>query len=249
MFRKRMKEGVPISAHELIYPLIQGWDSVALDSDLVIIGSDQLFNEMMGRLLQERNGKPAQVIITTKITPGIDGGEKQSKSLGNYIAINHDAREKFGRLMRVPDALVERYLLVYTDLPESDIAAIVNSQAARPIEAKYDMASAIVARYHGDEEAQREREWFRSTFSDRRTPDDAELAKIDQAEPTVYELVRTLSGPELSNAAVRRLIVQGGVSVDGRQISDVDERVDLRGREEVPVKIGKRRWFKVAGPS
>jgi len=211
MFRKRMKDGVPISAHELIYPLIQGWDSVALDSDLVIIGSDQLFNEMMGRLLQERNGKPAQVIITTKITPGIDGGEKQSKSLGNYIAINHDAREKFGRLMRVPDALVERYLLVYTDLPESDIAAIVNTQADRPIEAKYDMAAAIVARYHGAEEAQREREWFRTTFSERRTPDDAELVKIDEAEPTVYELVRTLSGPELSNAAVHSKTVPLGI--------------------------------------
>jgi tyrosyl-tRNA synthetase len=248
MFRKRMAEGVPIAAHELIYPLIQGWDSVCLDSDLVIIGSDQLYNEMMGRLLQERSGKVAQTIITTKITPGIDGGEKQSKSIGNYVALSHDPREKFGRLMRVPDALVERYLSVYTELHESEIAAILAKQAHRPIEAKYDMAAAIVSRYHGEEAAQAEREWFRATFSERRPPDDAESAKAPSQAPTVYELIRALAGPELSNAALRRLIVQGGVSVAGKRIMDLDERVDFTGPQEIPVRLGKRRWYKVAGP-
>jgi tyrosyl-tRNA synthetase len=244
MFRKRMAEGASIAAHELIYPLVQGWDSVELDSDLVIIGSDQLYNEMMGRLLQERSGKPAQVIITTKITPGIDGGDKQSKSLGNYVAINHDPREKFGRLMRVPDALVEQYLLVYTELPESEIAAIVAKQQDRPIEAKYDMAGAIVARYHGPEAAQAEREWFKATFSERRAPDDAVSVKLANPRPTVYELVRELAGADESNAAVRRLIAQGGVNVAGRQLTDLDEHVEL-GADKTPVRLGKRRWFKV----
>ena len=249
MFRKRTADGAPIAAHELIYPLLQGWDSVRLESDLTIIGSDQLYNEMMGRLLQERQGKPAQVIITTKITPGIDGGEKQSKSIGNYIGIDHSPREKFGRLMRVPDALVEQYLVIYTELPESGVAEIAAKQKIHPVEAKYDMAGAIVARYHGAGTAQAERDWFRRTFSERLAPEDAVSVEIDQHNPTAYELVRAITGPEESNAAVRRLIVQGGVSFDGRQVLDTDERIDLTSETGIPVKIGKRRWFKVTGKS
>ncbi|HVU66979.1 MAG TPA: tyrosine--tRNA ligase, partial [Ktedonobacteraceae bacterium] len=123
MFQARIQQGREIYTHELLYPILQGYDSVQLQADLTIIGSDQLFNEMLGRFYQERYGQSPQVIITTRITPGIDGKAKQSKSLGNYIGLGHSPREKFGRAMKLPDDLILTYLEVYTDVPLRDIAA------------------------------------------------------------------------------------------------------------------------------
>jgi len=117
MFQKRIAEHVEIHMHEMLYPILQGYDSVMLESDLTIVGSDQLFNEMMGRLYQERAGQAPQVVLTTQITPGTDGKEKQSKSLGNYIALADTPRDKFGKAMSIPDELVGPYVTVYTDLP------------------------------------------------------------------------------------------------------------------------------------
>ncbi|KPM54031.1 tyrosine--tRNA ligase [Frankia sp. CcI49] len=245
MFRKRMSEGQSIAAHELVYPIIQGWDSVCLRADLTIIGSDQLFNEMMGRSLQEKEGQAPQVVITTKITPGIDGGEKQSKSLGNYVAINHSPREKFGRLMRVPDQYVGQYLTVYSDLPEDAIRAVLSKQETAPIEAKYDMATAIVTRWDGEAAAAAERDWFITTFSRRQVPADAEHVVLDTASMKVLDLMRTLLGAGPSNGDLRRLIQQGGVTVGDDRIDDTDAVITV-GSEPVPVKLGKRRWFQVS---
>jgi tyrosyl-tRNA synthetase len=124
MFRERMQQGLNIHMHEMLYPVLQGYDSFALASDLNIIGSDQLFNEMMGRFYQERLGQPPQVIITTRITPGIDGKAKQSKSLGNYIGLSHSPRDKFERAMKLPDRLIVSYLEVYTEAPLAAVAEI-----------------------------------------------------------------------------------------------------------------------------
>lgn len=245
MFRRRLGNGEPISVHEVLYPILQGWDSVALDADLTIIGTDQLFNEMMGRFLQEKEGQRPQIIITTKITPGLDGGEKQSKSLGNYVAVAHPPREKFGRLMRLIDPLVGEWLRVYSDVEDEEIDRLLELQKASPLDAKYAMATAIVERYHGVEVAKREQEWFRRTFSARQAPDDAESVQLDQPSISVYDLVRRLLGPGQSNSEVRRLIMQGGVSVDGERRADGAE-VLVFGDEPVMVKLGKRRWFSVS---
>ncbi|HLL79507.1 MAG TPA: tyrosine--tRNA ligase, partial [Ktedonobacteraceae bacterium] len=172
MFRERMRHGQDVHMHEMIYPVLQGYDSFALQSDLTIIGSDQLFNELMGRFYQERLGQSPQVIITTKITPGIDGKAKQSKSLGNYIGLTHSPRDKFGRVMTLPDHLIISYLEVYTDVPLEQIAEAAKRVVDEPMKCKLFLAHEIVRRYHGAESADREQEWFLQTFSARRTPVD-----------------------------------------------------------------------------
>lgn len=244
MFKRRVAEGVEIYAHELVYPLLQGYDSVMLESDLTIIGTDQLFNEMMGRWFQEREDQAPQVIITTKITPGIDGGEKQSKSLGNYVGLQHSPRDKFGRLMRIPDRLVVEYACVYTDLRDDEIDAIAHQLESDPMEAKLDVAAAIVARYHGVGRAQEEREWFTRAFRRREIPPDVPTLAVGAQSIGVLEALRQFYGDEKSASALRRLVEQGAVRVDGHQVTDIDASIDI-GDEGVVVKSGRRTWFRL----
>lgn len=244
MFRKRMQVGSPIAVNEFLYPVLQGWDSVCLKSDMTVIGTDQLFNEMMGRSLQQRYSMSPQVVMTTKITPGLDGQEKQSKSLGNYVAVDHTPREKFGRLMRLPDSLIQQWLLVYSDLDDGAVDDIAQQVKDKPFVAKLRMAGAIVARYHGDAAASEEREWFEKTFSRRETPEDMPVVYCGSSSPSVYEVVRTALDSTHSNSQIRRLLSQGGVELDGEKRRDADELVTLNP-EGSTLKIGKRRWFEV----
>ena len=186
MFRERMRQGQDIHMHEMIYPVLQGYDSFALDSDLTIIGTDQLFNEMMGRFYQERLGQSPQVIITTKITPGIDGKAKQSKSLGNYIGLGHSPRDKFGRVMTLPDHLIVSYLEVYTDVPLEFVAEIAMKVEKEPMKWKLFLAHEIVRRYHGAEIADKEQEWFLRTFSTRKTPSDIPVIQVEAGRTTCF---------------------------------------------------------------
>lgn len=150
MFRARMDSGGEIRMDEMLYPILQGWDSVVLESDLTIVGSDQLFNESMGRLFQERAGRWPQIIITTRITPGLDGVHKQSKTLGNFVAIDDDARTMFGKVMSLPDALIRDWLEVYTTMPIDEIDSLCG-RGSDPRSAKLALARAIVGRWPGDE--------------------------------------------------------------------------------------------------
>ncbi len=241
MFRRRIEDGTDIYMHEMLYPILQGYDSWALDSDLTIIGSDQLFNEMLGRFYQERLGQEPQVIITTPITPGIDGGAKQSKSLGNYVGLSHSPRDKFGRLMRVPDDLVGTYMEVYTGESMDEVHAVRALGASDPLEAKKRMACAIVARYHGAGVAAEERAWFEQTFSQRQAPTDMPVVSFSTPEIGIIDMLVT--GLSLdSKSEARRLIQQGGVRIDGDKVEDVDAIIDVSAIREV--KVGKRRWFK-----
>lgn len=165
MFQKRIEENKDIYMHELLYPVLQGYDSVMVNADLTIIGSDQLFNEMMGRFFQEKMGQTPQTVITTKITPGIDGKAKQSKSLGNYIGLGHSPRDKFGRIMSIPDELIAEYFRIYTDMPLEEIERMGEEIEKHPRNAKVKLAYALVGRYHGHEIAAWEREWFENTIS------------------------------------------------------------------------------------
>jgi len=247
MFRKRAEVGTEIYTHELVYPLLQGYDSLALDADLTIIGTDQLFNEMMGRWLQERAGRPPQVVITTKITPGIDGQAKQSKSLGNYVGLGHPPREKFGRLMRLPDDLIGQYARVYTDVPPEEIQELEGAVRTDPMAAKMRLASEIVRRYHGDEAAEAEREWFTRTFRERKAPADAPVV-VAPDEPTIYAVLRrAFPSDEKSNSELRRLLSQRAVEVDGEVVTDPDAPVAIP-EDGVFVKVGKRNWFRVVPP-
>ncbi len=245
MFQKRVKEQREIYEHELVYPILQGYDSVMLKSDLTIVGSDQLYNEMMGRFFQEKFGQPPQVVLTTKITPGIDGREKQSKSLGNYIGLKHSAREKFGRVMSIPDNLIIDYFKIYTELPLKEIEKIEKDMPAHPMEAKLRLAAAIVARYHGQKTAAEEKKWFQNTFSEGKTPKEIPKIQFGKKEAAAFNLVRKcFSSKEKSNSQIRRLFQQGAIKVNGKTVEEPKEKVKLV-RDGVVLKVGKRQWFRV----
>ena len=244
MFQKRIAQQQEIFMHELIYPILQGYDSYMLGSDLTIVGTDQLFNELMGRFYQEKLGQKSQVVITTKITPGTDGKEKQSKSLGNYIALADSPRDKFGKVMSIPDSLIGDYMEVYTDIPlkrVNDIKEKLAKGNMNPMEAKKELAAAIVARYHGDEVAHYEEEWFTNTFSKRKTPDDIPEVKIENARLPVEVLQTCL--PDKSRSALRRLIEQGAVSLNGVRVTSITEPLELKNGDII--KVGKTKWFKI----
>ncbi|MFC7619536.1 tyrosine--tRNA ligase [Microlunatus sp. GCM10028923] len=246
MFAERIAAGADIAGHELIYPVLQGYDSFAMNSDLTIVGTDQLYNEMMGRHLQQRLGAEPQVVITTKITPGLDGGPKQSKSLGNYVGLIDSPQDKFGKLMRLLDSLIETYAAVYADLPEDRVAdlarrAAEGGRAAR--DAKLDVAEAVVARYHGAEAAARERAGFLSLFSARELPDDLPTLAVDQDRLTVIDLLR-LAKPEASRSELLRLIGQGGVSVNGAKLTEPEAPALVNAGDVI--KLGKRDRRRIA---
>lgn len=243
MFQTRVALGQEIHIHELVYPILQGYDSWALRSDLTIVGTDQLYNEMFGRFMQEKLGQPPQVIITTKITPGLDGKAKQSKSLGNYVGLGHSPRDIYGRLMTLPDALIPEYLRVYTEMPLAEIAEIGARLASDPLSCKHALAHAVVARYHGAVVADAEREWFIATFSRRQAPADMpELWVRAEAVPAI-ELMRRYFGAARSKSALRRLFAQRAVVVDGATLTEPDEPV--APRDGTVVQVGKRTWFRL----
>lgn len=246
MFRQRVKECKEIYEHELVYPVLQGYDSVELKADLTIIGSDQLFNEMMGRFYQEKFGQTSQVIITTKITPGIDGGAKQSKSLGNYVGLSHTPRDKFGRIMSIPDNLIVNYFKVYTELPMTEIGQIEKDLEVNPMTCKLRLACEIVKRYHGDEVANAERHWFEKTFSRREIPEELPQIIIGDRSATVFQILqKCFPQNQKSNSEIRRLIQQKAVSLEEKTITDMDEIINLPA-QGVKLKVGKRQWFKVS---
>ncbi|MHB8244095.1 MAG: tyrosine--tRNA ligase [Acidimicrobiales bacterium] len=242
MFQRRLEEGSEIHMHELLYPVLQGYDSFALKSDLTIVGTDQLFNEMMGRHYQSRLGQEAQVVITTRITPGIDGGEKQSKSIGNYISIAHSPRDMYGRAMSIPDHLTLPYLEVYTTVPMQELEELrrsLDAGSTHPMEVKRFLARQIVSRYHGDEIARSEEEWFANAFSRREQPSDVPEVEVPVGSDLFGILVASLEG--VSRNEIRRLLAAGSVSIDGSK--------KLQGDTPVPdgslVRVGKRRWYRV----
>jgi len=244
MFRKRLAEKKEIYMHEMIYPIIQGYDSVALEADITIIGNDQLYNEMLGRFYQEKFNKTPQVVITTKITPGIDGKDKQSKSIGNYIGLEHAPREKFGRTMSIPDNLIIQYLEVYTDVSDKDIKLAKAEIKTEPMKWKELLAREIVARYHGKDAAAEEQAWFKSTFGNREIPADAPKITFKESSIDALSLVKTCL-PQNSNTEIKKLFIQNAVKINDEVVSDITQKIEL-SKKEIPVKIGKRNWFLVS---
>lgn len=246
MFQARQTDGREIGMHELIYPVLQGFDSVALHSDLTIVGSDQLFNEAMGRTFQAKHGQRPQTVITSTITPGLDGGAKQSKSLNNYVGLAQPADEQFGRLMTLQDGLLGVWANAYTELPESEVADLERrgregGRSAR--DAKLALSTAIVARYHGHAEAEAAMDRFLKVFSRRETPSEVPELQVTGTDVlTVWDLVRH-ARPDLSHSAARRLITEGGVRVDGGQVTDpASSAPDPSGQV---LQAGRRRWFRM----
>jgi tyrosyl-tRNA synthetase len=246
MFQDRIASGREIHLHELLYPVLQGYDSCALESDLTIVGTDQLFNELMGRFFAERLGSVPQVVITTRITPGTDGRAKQSKSLGNYVALSDSARDMFGKAMKLPDQLVPEYLRCYTLVPLPEIEAMelaIGADELNPMEAKRILGRALVTRYHSAATAVQEDEWFSQVFSGRAVPADGPAIAVADPNVTLLELLRHCL-PGESVTALRRLIAAGAVRLDGAHpLTDPDQRHPVSSGDVI--KIGKRRWFRV----
>ena len=238
-FAERFAADQPISVLELLYPLMQGYDSVQVQADVELGGTDQLFNLMMGRVLQEAHGQRPQVVMTMPILPGTDGVRRMGKSLGNYIGVTETPEEQFGKAMSIPDeAMTDFYRLLFPGEP--------GPEADHPAAAKRRLGRLIAGRYHGSAAGAQSEAHFDRTVRDRTAPDDvAELALADGTVHLPALLVDSMGVQTRSEA--RRLLTQGAVTLDGKPITAVDlDAAELRGGV---LKAGKRRFLRIIAPS
>ncbi len=248
-FRKRYEEQRPISIHEFLYPLFQGYDSVALRADVEFGGTDQKFNLLVGRDLQRAYGQEPQVVMTTPLLVGLDGVNKMSKSLGNYVGITELPEAIFGKMMSISDELMILYYELLSDIGVTELAALkagMSDGSRHPMEAKIALAREIVARFHGAAAAREAEDGFRGRFSRKEFPDDARHVEFtaDGGTSDLATLVSRVSGSFTSKSAARRLIAQGGVEVNGERATD--PAVLLASPAEVRLKIGKKEFVVVA---
>lgn len=248
-FMSRYKSGVSIGFHELLYPLMQGYDSVHLESDIELGGTDQTFNLLMGRYLQEQYGKEPQVIITLPLLEGLDGVKKMSKSLGNYIGLAEPADKAYGKLMSISDELMWRYWLLLGNKSESEIEELksgVASGTIHPLELKKEMAFVIISRFWGKSGAEHGREQFESLFQkkDYSQAEEARLDKIFGSEKSLWivNILKNLGAIQSSSEA-RRLIQAGAVSINGEKVTDF--KAEIAGETGMIIKVGKHRIYKL----
>ena len=244
-FSKRFKEGRAIGVHEFMYPLMQGHDSVALHTDVEFGGTDQTFNLLMGRHLQELEGQEPQVVITMPLLEGLDGVQKMSKSLGNYIGIDEEPKEMYGKAMSIPDELMMRYFMLVTDMPieeQEDMEKRLESGELHPRDAKMQLARTIVRLYHGEEVALEAEEEFKRVFQQRALPTDIpEYAMDAPTEPIFVPQFCTDAGLTASNGEARRSIKAGAFKVNGEKYTE--ENLTLE--EGMIVQVGKRKFIKI----
>ncbi len=248
-FSKRFSSGVEIRVHELLYPLAQGYDSVALKADVELGGTDQKFNLLMARDIQRAYDMEPQVIMTTPLLEGLDGIEKMSKSKGNYIGITEPPDDIYGKAMSVSDDLMWRYYELLTDLTQSEIAQLksgVESGARHPRDVKSELAKKLVADFHSQAEADRSESEFIRRFREHQAPTDVEARSIKPAAQRV-KLVDLLVQVELapSKAEARRLISQGGVKMNGERVSEATFEIDTDSTKEAQLQVGKLKFLKI----
>ncbi|MDR7433813.1 MAG: tyrosine--tRNA ligase [Armatimonadota bacterium] len=249
-FSERMRQGLPLHLHEILYPLCQAYDSVALEADVEMGGTDQKFNNLMGRDLQREFGQEPQVVFLMPILVGLDGQQKMSKSLGNYIGIAEPPEEMFGKVMSLPDDLMVQYFVLCTDVPMEEVQAIdqgLKEGTLHPRDIKRRLAREIVTIYHGKAAATAAEEAFDRVFVAKELPEQVPevLLEADDLEGGRIWIVKllVLAGLVESNSEAKRLISQGGVSVDGRRITDID--TDLVVTDGMVVRVGKRRFARI----
>ena len=246
-FTERYKAGEPISVHEFLYPLAQAMDSVAIQSDIELGGTDQKFNLLVGRDIQREYGQPPQVILTMPILAGTDGVEKMSKSLDNYIGLSEPPQEIFGKTLRIPDSLIDSYFELASDVSNKELAAIRKQLAdpkTNPRDLKRRLARTLVQMYYNAEAAQRAEEEFDRIFVAKSVPDEIAELRIGSGKEvqTLIGLLMTAAMAS-SRSDARRLIEQGGVSIDGEKVTDPNAPVPKKN--EFVLKVGKRKFLKV----
>ncbi|MEX2575955.1 MAG: tyrosine--tRNA ligase [Halofilum sp. (in: g-proteobacteria)] len=246
-FHKRYTENRPIAIHEFLYPLIQGWDSVALQADIELGGTDQRFNLLMGRELQKQEGQAAQVVMTMPLLEGLDGVQKMSKSLDNYIGIDEPPGNMFGKLMSISDVLMWRYFELLSLRAEAELEALRRAadEGRNPRDIKFELAHEITARFHGESAAEEARKAFTAQFSQGAEPDEVDEREVYAPDAGGIPLPNLLRDAELtgSTSDAIRMIGQGAVRVDGERVEDKDQRMAV-GSSHV-YRVGKRRYARV----
>jgi len=245
-FNKRYKGGQPISIHEFLYPLVQGYDSVALKADVELGGTDQKFNLLVGRQLQQEFGQKPQIVMTTPLLEGLDGVQKMSKSLGNYIGITDPAGEMFGKIMSVSDDLMWRYFEVLSFRTLADIDALKQSvvDGMNPRDAKFELGREIVARFHSEADAEAAQQEFVSRFQQGAMPDEIPDVSMDSQDGTlgVAHLLKS-AGLVSSTSEAFRMIKQGAVRIDGERVED--RSLELAAGTTHVYQVGKRKFARV----
>ena len=255
-FSQRYKDNQPIGIHEMIYPLMQGYDSVMIDADIEIGGTDQLFNCKVGRQLQESFGKEGQAVLCATILRGTDGHEKMSKSKGNYIGLTEDANNMFGKVMSIPDELIEEYLTLATTFSAEKIQSTLEflKQGANPLLVKQEIALNIVSTYHNMEKAEEAKAFFDRNVRKKGDIEWQEISmnkiqeRFSSQEPVLFavcQVVAELGGESNNNNHYRRVIKQGGVQVNGEKSNDPNTLLSLNNNESFTLKIGKRGFYKI----
>lgn len=249
-FHKRYHANQPISIHEFFYPLMQGYDSVVLKSDIELGGTDQKFNLLMGRHLQKEYGQEPQVAIMMPIIEGLDGVQKMSKSLGNYIGIDEPPEEMYGKTMSIPDELMIRYFTLLTPVPLEEVRKIeagLKDGSAHPRDVKMRLAREIVSFYHGASAAREAEEHFKRVFQKRDLPEDIPEFHVPKENLEAGEIwlpkLLQLAGTCSSTSEARRMIQQGAVKLDGKKVSDPGIRI--KPKPGTVIKVGKRKFLKL----
>jgi tyrosyl-tRNA synthetase len=245
-FTKRYKAGEPISIHELLYPLAQAMDSVAIKSDVELGGTDQKFNLLVGRDIQRENGIEPQVILTMPLLVGTDGVEKMSKSYDNYIGISESPKEIYGKTLSIPDSLIYIYFELASDITSSELKEIkmqLDNPAINPRDIKRKLARTFVRMYHSEEAAQQAEKEFDRIFIKKEVPDEVEEFKLDEkiSEINILDLILKVNFAP-SRGEARRLVIQGGVSINGNKVSDINFKT--KPANGMILKVGKRKFIK-----
>ena len=248
-FRSRLDSNLPISVHELLYPLLTAYDAVALKSDVELGATEQKFNLLVHREIQREYGLPAQVVMTMPILVGLDGERKMSKSFGNYIGITEEPAQMFGKLMSISDTLMWSYYELLTDFGTPVIVRLqeeVKMGVLHPMDAKLQMAHTIVAGFHGEDAAREAADEFRLVYRDRKAPTDMPELKLAWGKRPLYSIL-TESGLASSRSEAERLIKQGAVEVGGEIEKDVKRAVVLNPGDLLALRVGKKKFLRIVG--
>ena len=241
-FELRYKAGEPIGTHEFLYPLMQGYDSVMVKSDVELGGTDQTFNNLVGRDLQRMDGQKPQVVITTPILVGLDGKEKMSKSKGNYIGVTDEPADMFGKVMSISDDMMENYFTLVTDLPTEKIAELVNPDRTHPKQAKVLLGKAIVSQFYDEAAAEAAAAEFDKVFAQGQLPED--ITEIEVAsEPVMASKLVLACNLVPSGGEAKRKIKQSAVRIDGVKISDPN--AEITPKDDMIVQVGKRKFARL----
>jgi tyrosyl-tRNA synthetase len=241
-FELRYKAGDPIGIHEFLYPLMQGYDSVMIQSDVELGGTDQTFNNLVGRDLQRLHEQLPQIVMTMPILVGLDGKEKMSKSKNNYVGVTDASGDMFGKVMSISDEMMENYYTLLTDLPTEQIAALIDPNQTHPKEAKVLLGKTIVAQFHGADSAEAAAAEFEKVFAQGQLPDDMPEIALS-AEPISLKQLLTACKLVDSGGEAKRMVAQGGVSIDGQKATDPNGQ--FTPADGMIVQVGKRRFARL----